>query len=33
MSDKVLPINEIYTCLLGEGKLTGEPHILIRVSG
>ena len=33
MSDKVLPINEIYTCLQGEGKLTGVPHILIRVSG
>ena len=33
MSDKVLPINEIYTCLQGEGKLMGVPHILIRVSG
>ena len=33
MSDKVIPINEIYTCLQGEGKLTGVPHILIRVTG
>ena len=33
MSDKILPINEIYTCLQGEGKLMGIPHILIRVSG
>ena len=33
MSDKVLPINELYTCVQGEGKLLGVPHILIRVSG
>jgi len=33
MTDKVIPINEMYTCLQGEGKLTGIPHILIRVSG
>ena len=34
MSDKVIiPINEIYTCLQGEGKLMGVPHILIRVTG
>ena len=33
MSDKKLPINEMYTCLQGEGKLLGIPHILIRVSG
>ena len=33
MSDKVIPINEIYTCLQGEGKLTGVPHILVRVTG
>lgn len=33
MSDKVLPINELYTCVQGEGKLVGVPHILIRVSG
>ena len=32
-SKKVIPINEIYTCLQGEGKLTGVPHILIRVTG
>ena len=32
-SKVILPINEIYTCLQGEGKLTGVPHILIRVSG
>ncbi|MBC8421998.1 MAG: 7-carboxy-7-deazaguanine synthase QueE [Pelagibacteraceae bacterium] len=30
---KTLPINEIYTCLQGEGKLTGIPHILIRTTG
>ena len=33
MHNKVIPINEIYTCLQGEGKLTGVPHILIRVTG
>ena len=33
MSDKIIPINEIYTCLQGEGKLTGVPHILVRVTG
>tara|TARA_R110002020_G_scaffold245967_3_gene459660 strand:- start:53 stop:802 length:750 start_codon:yes stop_codon:yes gene_type:complete len=34
MSNKVIiPINEIYTCLQGEGKLMGVPHILIRVTG
>ena len=33
MSDKILPINEVYTCLQGEGKLMGVPHILIRVTG
>jgi len=27
------PIGELYTCLQGEGKYTGIPHILIRVSG
>ena len=32
-SKVILPINEVYTCLQGEGKLTGVPHILIRVSG
>ena len=32
-NSKTLPINELYTCLQGEGKLTGVPHILIRVSG
>ena len=32
-NSKILPINEMYTCLQGEGKLTGIPHILIRVSG
>ena len=30
---KVQPIGELYTCLQGEGKYTGIPHILIRVSG
>lgn len=33
MHNKVIPINEIYTCLQGEGKLIGVPHILIRVTG
>jgi 7-carboxy-7-deazaguanine synthase len=33
MSDRIIPINEIYTCLQGEGKLTGVPHILVRVTG
>ena len=33
MHNKVIPINEIYTCLQGEGKLMGVPHILIRVTG
>ena len=34
MSNKVMiPINEMYTCLQGEGKLMGVPHILIRVTG
>lgn len=32
-NSKTLPINEMYTCLQGEGKLTGVPHILIRVTG
>jgi len=32
-NSKTLPINELYTCLQGEGKLTGVPHIFIRVSG
>ncbi len=30
---KTLPINEVYTCLQGEGKLMGVPHILVRVTG
>lgn len=29
----ILPINEIYTCIQGEGKYAGVPHILIRFSG
>ena len=29
----MLPINEIYTCVQGEGPLTGIPHILIRFVG
>jgi 7-carboxy-7-deazaguanine synthase len=32
-SKVILPINEIYACLQGEGKLMGVPHILIRVTG
>lgn len=28
-----LPINELYTCLQGEGKYAGIPHILIRFVG
>ena len=30
---KKQPIGEMYTCLQGEGKYIGIPHILIRVSG
>jgi len=30
---KTQPIGELYTCLQGEGKYIGIPHILIRVSG
>ena len=30
---KKQPIGEIYTCLQGEGKYMGMPHILIRVTG
>ena len=30
---KKQPIGEMYTCLQGEGKYLGIPHILIRVSG
>lgn len=33
MNEKKLPINEIYTCIQGEGPLTGIPHILIRFVG
>ena len=31
--EKNQPIGELYTCLQGEGKYIGIPHILIRVSG
>lgn len=31
--DKALPINELYTCIQGEGKYAGIPHILIRFVG
>src|SRR5690606_4455250 len=31
--EKSLPINELYTCLQGEGKYAGIPHILIRTVG
>ena len=30
---KIQPIGEAYTCLQGEGKYMGIPHILIRVTG
>jgi len=30
---KIQPIQELYTCLQGEGKLMGVPHILIRTTG
>jgi len=33
MYNKIISINEIYTCLQGEGKKIGVPHILIRVTG
>ena len=31
--DKKQPLGETYTCLQGEGKYMGVPHILIRVTG
>tara|TARA_B100000287_G_scaffold417560_1_gene453477 strand:+ start:256 stop:1005 length:750 start_codon:yes stop_codon:yes gene_type:complete len=31
--NKNQPLGEVYTCLQGEGKYMGIPHILIRVSG
>jgi len=31
--NKLQPLGEMYTCLQGEGKYIGIPHILIRVSG
>jgi len=31
--EKKIPVSELYTCLQGEGSLTGVPHILIRVTG
>lgn len=30
---KIQPIIDLHECLQGEGKLTGYPHILIRLSG
>lgn len=30
---KLRPINEAYKCVQGEGKFTGMPHLLIRLSG
>jgi 7-carboxy-7-deazaguanine synthase len=31
--NKILPIIDLHTCLQGEGKLAGVPHILVRLSG
>ena len=31
--DKNQPLGEAYTCLQGEGKYMGIPHILLRVTG
>mgnify|MGYP000869340921 CR=1 FL=1 len=31
--NKIQPIIDLHTCLQGEGKLVGVPHILIRTSG
>jgi len=31
--DKKLPIVDLHTCLQGEGKYSGIPHILVRLSG
>ena len=31
--EKKIPVSELYSCLQGEGSLTGVPHILIRVTG
>jgi len=30
---KIIPINEMYKCIQGEGKYTGIPHLLIRFTG
>lgn len=30
---KIIPVNEIYACVQGEGKFTGIPHLLIRFTG
>lgn len=32
-SKKIQPIQEVYSCLQGEGRLIGVPHILIRTTG
>lgn len=32
-NNKTLPICEVYTCIQGEGPLSGIPHILIRMTG
>ena len=31
--NKNQPLGEAYTCLQGEGKYMGIPHILLRVTG
>lgn len=31
--DNIIPVQELYTCLQGEGKYIGVPHILIRTTG
>jgi 7-carboxy-7-deazaguanine synthase len=33
MIEKIIPVNELYSCLQGEGIYTGRPHILIRLVG
>jgi len=30
---KIIPVGEIYSCIQGEGKYIGIPHLLIRFSG
>lgn len=33
IEEEMTPVNELYTCIQGEGPLSGVPHILIRTVG